>query len=50
MPPALPWGSETPRAAQMAHKLFAHLFWIFTASANESLYKPDDIEVFHKTW
>lgn len=47
MPQALPWGTDTPCGAQMAHKLFAHLFLIFIASANEILYKADDIEVFH---
>lgn len=46
MPGGLPWGRAAPWAAQMAHKLFVHLFGIFTASAKESLYETDDIELF----
>lgn len=45
---ALSQGSDTPCGAQMAHKLFAHLLGIFTASANETLYEADDV-VFHVT-
>lgn len=46
-PRGLPWGRAAPRAAQMSHKLFVHLVWIFTASAKETLYKTDDVELFH---
>lgn len=46
-PRGLPWGRAAPCAAQMAHELFVHLVWIFTASAKGTLCKTDDTEIFH---